>query len=431
MFITIVISLLITISQGWQLEVIDSINTNGTSISIDSSNNPHIAYGTSNGVKYAYSDGESWYDEVVFEDSYKWADEISLVLDSSGNPHIAFDLLWGYPYLSICLMYAFWDGSAWQATCIDDDGNVGRHPSIALDSSDNAHIVYKGPGISGVKYAHWNGSSWIVESLYSEGYDPSIAFDSNGFPHVAYGLNDSVMYASWNGSSWELESAATQSSGQLSFVLDSSDNPHFSYLSDQEDLNYTFWNGSSWETTVVDSYGQTGHDSSVDLNSQNWPHIAYQNVNYQTLNYAYWNGTEWILEIIEPGSGTGFHASLALDQLDRPHISFAHTDDLSYAFTNNLGIEANETSSGSSLIVCPASPNPSTGTLSIGFTLNAPNLVQISVYDVSGRQATTSHTCFYTTGTHSKQLTSLSEGVYVCRFVTTDSEVVQKFVVIE
>ncbi len=438
MLTTALISLLITISQGWQLEVVDSDKTNATSISIDSCNNPHIAYGTTlyapsrNRVNYAYLDGESWNTEVVFEESEsnKWIEGISLALDPSGNPHIAFEFRCVYPNEYTCLMYSYWNGSSWVTSYVDNSEFEGARISLALDSSGNPNIAYKAYGTSALKYASWNGYSWDIEILDSSGWYPSLAIDSNDNPHIVYGKANGLEYSVWNGSEWEHETIGGNPSAGISLILDSSNNVHISYGSSQDGLHYVFESGSSWENTIIDSGTNTCFYSSIDLTSQDWPHIVYG----PYLNYAYWNGTEWILETIETGSATGVYNSLALDQLDRPHISFANDGsikNLSCASNNALGIDIGESSSASSLIVYPASPNPSTGTLSIGFTLNEPNSVQLFVYDVSGRLATSTQACLYTPGTHSTQLTGLSEGIYVCRVITSDSEATQKFVVID
>ena len=49
----------------WKKEKIDSANLHGTSLTLDSVNNPHICYKGDDVLKYAYWDGSAWQIEVV------------------------------------------------------------------------------------------------------------------------------------------------------------------------------------------------------------------------------------------------------------------------------------------------------------------------------------------------------------------------------
>jgi len=72
---------------------------------------------------------------------------------------------------------------------VDTLGSVGFCTSIALDSSDNPHISYSDVSNDDLKYAHWNGSAWEIQSVDTfgdvGGYT-SIAIDSSECPHISY-----------------------------------------------------------------------------------------------------------------------------------------------------------------------------------------------------------------------------------------------------
>jgi hypothetical protein len=77
----------------------------------------------------------------------------------------------------------------WDIQIVDSEKNVGRCTSIALDSSNNAHISYL-DWVENLKYARSTGSSWSIQTVDSEGGDisggTSIALDSSGLPHISY-----------------------------------------------------------------------------------------------------------------------------------------------------------------------------------------------------------------------------------------------------
>lgn len=435
MIVVALFQLLITISQGWQLEVVDSTGGQCSSISIDSNNNPHIAYGAFGcSVKHAYSDGDSWTSEIVSEYPYYGAYDVSMVLDPTGTPHITYIRRGGgYPEIGI-LMYSYWNGSSWETSCVDEDENGGYRSSIALDSSGNPHIAYDNQEYFAVKYASWNGSSWEIETVESGASDPSLVIDSNDIPHIVYRSSNNLRYAILDGSVWEHETVSQSGVGHTALVLDSFDYPHIAFQSNM-DLHYAFWNGSAWEASIVDSIGQTGAFASIDLDSANNPHMVYQNTNYQSLEYAYWTGMEWVLETIESGFGSGFNTSLALNSSDKPNISFMHsqpaTPGLSFTCNDDSGISQSSDGDQSDFILHRISPNPTTVSAIVRVSLVEPLSLQLFLYDISGHLVRSFGELHFNSGNHSIQTGELEEGLYFCRAVSGKTESIQKFVVIE
>ncbi|MFB3888040.1 MAG: 6-bladed beta-propeller [Candidatus Bathyarchaeia archaeon] len=120
----------------------------------------------------------------------------SLALDSAGRPHISY-----YDNSTFDLKYARWNGSAWAVETVDSDGDVGRYSSIALDSAGNPRIAYNNVSNGDLKYAkdinpNPNITSWVTEVVDNAGnlgYGPSLALDSAGNPRIAY--NDLSQYS--------------------------------------------------------------------------------------------------------------------------------------------------------------------------------------------------------------------------------------------
>jgi hypothetical protein len=83
---------------------------------------------------------------------------LGLALDEAGYPHICYAHQY-WPY-GAELKYAFYDGSTWHITMVDDNGYAGSHCSIALDTQGRPHIAYgEHPEslVSHLKYAYLDG----------------------------------------------------------------------------------------------------------------------------------------------------------------------------------------------------------------------------------------------------------------------------------
>jgi hypothetical protein len=121
-----------------------------------------------------------------------------------------------------------------------------------------------------------------------------------------------------------------------SIDLDSNDNPHISYyVSDPyNDLRYASFNGISWEKSEVDYDGDVGEWTSLKLDSDDNPHISYCDNTNESLKYAYSDGAIWQLSTVDTQGWVGQYDSLDLDTNDRPHISYHNLSDdvLMYAY---------------------------------------------------------------------------------------------------
>jgi hypothetical protein len=115
-----------------------------------------------------------------------------LAYDHHGNPGIAF-----YDAVDNDLRYARRvPGVGWVHSEVDTTGSIGLYPSLAYDRYERPAISYQG---SGLKYAHFNGSTWDIETIESTGIIgryTSLAFDVLGHPAIAYrdDTNSSLKY---------------------------------------------------------------------------------------------------------------------------------------------------------------------------------------------------------------------------------------------
>ena len=244
-------------------------------------------------VTYLYSD-PSW-EIYIVESEGDVGRAVSMEFDSECHPCISY-----WDATNSDLKYAHYNGIGWEFQIVDSSGNVGRFSSLELDSNDYPCISYRadGPDYT-LKYAHYNGTGWeiqIVDSGGDVGWDVSLEVDSNGNPHISYAQDNGVFtptydlkYAFYNGSGWEVQTVLTEGNAGsfTSLILDANDNPQIAFFDDTNNLvRIAIYNGSAWEYQSVES------DVSVETYDEylswdgNFHYLSYQGNTDTDLRYA-------------------------------------------------------------------------------------------------------------------------------------------------
>ncbi|UCE73016.1 MAG: hypothetical protein JSV56_08225, partial [Methanomassiliicoccales archaeon] len=278
----------------------------------------------------------------------------SIDLDSNDYPHISY-----YDWTEYIddLMYVRWTGSSWDIQTVDSEGDAGRFASLAVDTDNNSHISYHFSGSGDpvhyhdLRYAKWTGTDWSIQTvdyLGDVGYQCSIALDSSDYPHISYWDEDNhnIKYARWTGGGWNIGVVGHAGSFEfsdersISIDLDSNDYAHIAYFEgDNKDLKYANWTGSGWNIVTVDSVGEVGHCVSIELDSSDYPHISYFDFTNWALKYAHWDGGGWNVETLDSSGEVGYATSIALNKDDFPYISYydGKNNDLKLAWYNASG----------------------------------------------------------------------------------------------
>src|SRR3972149_8149162 len=187
-----------------------------------------------------------------FHDFYSRA----IAIDTSGNPHVA--------YGGKNLYYAYYDGSAWRNETVDSSYGVGEYPSIVADTSGKVHISYLDDTNGDLKYATNASGSWVTTVVDSDGgWDTSIALDASGKSHISYYdvTNSDLKYATNASGSWVTTTVDNSETvgWYTSLALDTLGKIHISYYDiTNEDLKYATNTSGSWVTSTVDSTGDVG-----------------------------------------------------------------------------------------------------------------------------------------------------------------------------
>lgn len=355
-------------SGGWIIETVDTDSQAGidNSLALNSNGYPCISYRYEDGLRYASWDGSHWNKETIDvtggdEPQYEVGKACSLALDSTDAPHISYI----DSYRISILKYATFNGSSWKIYGMSEQACSGYCTQIAVDPSDNVHIVHNDYTQNVMEYIHFNpkllpepsiipdpppmldpGPYYTANSaagtplVVDQGYFPSIALDDADNPHVAYSGNYGLMYSYSNGSMWRGE--VVDLSGWLglypSIALDANCNPHITYLDNiNHTLKYAWYDGSQWTKQVLDP--EVGSWSSLVIDSRDYPHVAYIDPINSDLKYAEWNGTTWNFQVVDSVGWIGGNPSLALDSNEQAHVAYYDitNKDLKYASQTNAG----------------------------------------------------------------------------------------------
>lgn len=295
----------------------------------------------------------------------------SLALTSTQQERIAY-----YDATDGVLKYASWDGSAWSFQVVDSSGDVGQYASLKL-YNDSPRIAYYDAANGDLKYASWNGAAWQIQTVDSSGdvgQYASLAIDSNGRPHIAYydatngNLKSAILTA---GGTWSI--TTVDASGDMgryaSLALSSSNYDYIAYYDATDGyLKLAQRTAGYWYLTTLDTSADVGYGASIALNgadnsvsvsyydatngnlklatlaastvqaqticsggqftslaldSQGHPQIAFEDAARNRLQYACWDGHEWDASAtMDLGTNIGQYVSLALDGGDNGRMAY-------------------------------------------------------------------------------------------------------------
>ncbi len=296
-----------------------------------------------------------------------------LAYNADGVPHIAY-----YNLGADSIMHVWRPGTTWIQETVGK--SAGTHAvSLTFDPKGNPCISYSdGIIVGNLKFAKRTSFGWVTSTVTKGAWGPvlgnaghysSLAFDSQGVPHIAY-IDGStyacLYYASLNATTatWKTdkifagESKRTATGFETVLRFNEKDWPFIAFIDNYKDkarLMYTFSTdgGATWQTPVYLDYGtdsveRTQWGASLAIDSSGAPHFSYfgkivQSPEYSNLwscpcsvdrdvgiYYVYWdNDKGWIKETIPkmpPGLCDSLitpTTSIALDANNKPHITYS------------------------------------------------------------------------------------------------------------
>ena len=244
-----------------------------------------------------------------------------------------------HDYDNESLKYAHWDGTVWQVETVDSTGDVGEDTSIALDSQGYPHISYKDQtwGDEKLKYAYKDASGWHIETIDTSlsywgvgTWKEGLALDADDYPHIVYydKTNDDLRYAYKDGSGWHTEVIDANGDFYCSIVLDDDGYPHVGYLYAGDGvIKYAYKDSEGWHTETAADYNKPSvltPGTSIKLDSSGYPHIAFTWL--EVVGRSNWVKYAWKDDLGWHDEAVGEDRSsgpcLELDTDDYPHISY-------------------------------------------------------------------------------------------------------------
>jgi hypothetical protein len=135
---------------------------------------------------------------------------------------------------------------------------------------------------------------------------------------------------------WQIETIDGSAVGSYtSLVLDSQGSPWIAYYdAANRDLKLATYDGTRWQKNTIDSEGDLGLYCAMALDADDNPCIVYcvsVGFNDQRLKFASYDGSEWQIDTIDSGGVTGTWCTIALDSEDNPNLAYVKGSDLIYA----------------------------------------------------------------------------------------------------
>ncbi len=329
----------------WTIETVDFYNDQGgvgtySSIAVDQSSRPHIAYMSEkyDDLKYARrsSSGE-WQIYDVDKSDFHVGSYASLALQEIGTsvyPHISY-----LDFSSYDLKYAYVGTDLqWKRQTLDTQGVVGLYTSIARGGDGKVWISYYDQTNGDLKYASISGSTTTAKTIYQDGnigFYTSIAINkSNNKPGIVYGdftyntLNYTYLNAEnkWIASVINNDYYFGSNLGlNTSLSINGFGEPAISYRDlNANALKYARYLPFSWELGYVDSVISDGQYSSTIWIDDYRQAIALYDQIQGDLVYAVWNPVSqtWDSQKVDTVGDVGQYVSLATDSAGNPHMSY-------------------------------------------------------------------------------------------------------------
>ena len=218
---------------------------------------------------------------------------------------------------------------------------------------DSPIVAYKGTsGSAQFRWVKFNSDGIAQDGDYlwaSNSQYVSMVTDHSGIQQVALKADDGVRFKSQVDAPASTSVVVTNSNspgGFISLDIDSYSNPHMIYrleVGSKLAYSYSADSGSTWNHQIIDAEGNIPfYYTSVKIDSKDVPHVVYSSYDEIGFRYAFKNTSGWQitkLDGVNDGldiDGYGHWVSMDLDSNDSPHISFHDTGSksLKYAVLN-------------------------------------------------------------------------------------------------
>jgi hypothetical protein len=284
-------------------------------------------------LKFAQRDSAKvWGTTQVIDSGVSVGSYASMSLDSQGRPGVAY-----YDAHQADLKYAHFNGNSWDVQTVESTKTTGYYPSLKYDSADHPVIAYYYKTSGDLKMATGGSGGWSITTIDSKGdvgrYASLALNPASGRWAIAYEATSAgaFRYAEQTKRGWTVKTVDTpgKGGGYVSLAFDASSNPAFSYYDAKNaDLKFARFNGSVWSTKVIAGKRSQGLYTNLffDTGDGGKPVIYYFNKSTDSLMAARNSGgSTWDFETLASGGGRFNHVTLNSDDFE----TFVWLDDAS------------------------------------------------------------------------------------------------------
>jgi hypothetical protein len=191
-----------------------------------------------------------------------------------------------------------------------------------VDPQGRPGVAYYNASLGDLIYAHWDGSAWdvqAVDSRFTTGYYPSLAYDPSGRAAISYyykNAGDLRVATQDAAGAWTITAVDTSgdvgrfssiarnpATGRWAVSYESSSTGHFKFA---EKLA-----SGGWKVVTADSSTQTGGGyTSLAFTAQNRPVFSYYDARNADLKLASFDGTRWNVQTVAGKNTVGLYSNL-------------------------------------------------------------------------------------------------------------------------
>jgi hypothetical protein len=329
-----------------RLARIDNL-TSSTSLKLDASHNPVIAYALAGRLKLAHCANPACSSGTQIQEvDSNLQSTLSLALNHAGNPVISYAA--GLLRIVTC---GDPNCSAGNRIVMPDRGGNGLGSSLTFDASGNPVVSYTGSGLRllhcGNPACSSQNSVVVIDNSFGENLGTGLALDESGNPVIAYrsaGTSPKIKLvhcADPNCSSRTINDVDDTDSLEIpTLVLDVAGNPIITYYSFGRKVAHCGDPncGANNVVKLLDSTAIGGDQGSIVLDRNGNPVLSYavQQGSADRLTIAHCGDANCSSNnvMVQPDQSklNGFSSSLQLDQLGRPVVSYQRDKDITHEF---------------------------------------------------------------------------------------------------
>ena len=324
-FLLIYVPVFLFSASGWHISRIEETSHDVGQYCdsvIDNLGVTHISYYdlTESCLKYAKVSGTTTLKIEVVDDDGDVGGYTSIAISTYNTPVISY-----YDFTKSQLKCAIYVSTYWVTTAVDTSPGAGYYTSVKCAPDGKIYISYYNHQTQSLMLAMYVSQvqQWQIETVDSGNNDlgrySSLCIDRLGNPHIAY--HDSTLfvlkYASFTASSgWSISTVDASSSVGMycSLTLTDEGSPMISYydrnLGNLKLAKYTPSMG--WKMENVDVEGNVGQHTSIG-GYKDKIYISYYDVEAKDLKLALHTGNVWVIREIDTSGDVGIYSSLNID----------------------------------------------------------------------------------------------------------------------